>query len=89
MLYLSFRRLSLAAANYYLERKFAMELIDDVTIYDLSKIDLLLIIKWVEFTGKKTKNKDFIELRNSIVKELCFLTETSEDQFLTYLDENC
>ena len=24
-----------------------------------------------------------------IVKELCFLTETSEDQFLTYLDENC
>ena len=58
-----------------------MELIDQVTINDLSKRDL--------FTGKKTKNKDFIELRNSIVKELCFLTETSEDQFLTYLDENC
>ena len=56
-----------------------MELIDQVTINDLS----------LEFTGKKTKNKDFIELRNSIVKELCFLTETSEDQFLTYLDENC
>ncbi|MDU1254784.1 MAG: hypothetical protein E6968_11330, partial [Peptostreptococcaceae bacterium] len=59
------------------------------TINDLSKRDLLLIIKSLEFTGKKTKNKDFIELRNSIVKELCFLTETSEDQFLTYLDENC
>ena len=66
-----------------------MELIDQVTINDLSKRDLLLIIKSLEFTGKKTKNKDFIELRNSIVKELCFLTETSEDQFLTYLDENC
>ena len=66
-----------------------MELIDQVTINDLSKRDLLLIIKLLEFTGKKTKNKDFIELRNSIVKELCFLTETSEDQFLTYLDENC
>ena len=64
-----------------------MELIDQVTINDLSKRDLLLIIKSLEFTGKKTKNKD--ELRNSIVKELCFLTETSEDQFLTYLDENC
>ena len=60
-----------------------------VNINDLSKRDLLLIIKSLEFTGKKTKNKDFIELRNSIVKELCFLTETSEDQFLTYLDENC
>ena len=66
-----------------------MELIDQVTINDLSKRDLLLIIKSLEFIGKKTKNKDFIELRNSIVKELCFLTETSEDQFLTYLDENC
>ena len=66
-----------------------MELIDQVTINDLSKRDLLLIIKSLEFTGKKTKSKDFIELRNSIVKELCFLSETSEDQFLTYLDENC
>ena len=61
-----------------------MELIDQVTINDL-----LLIIKSLEFTSKKTKNPDFIELRNSIVKELCFLTETSEDQFLGYLEENC
>ncbi|WP_455539545.1 hypothetical protein [Terrisporobacter sp.] len=66
-----------------------MELIDQVTINDLSKRDLLLIIKSLEFTAKKTKNADFIELRNSIVKELCFLTETSEDQFLNYLEENC
>ena len=35
-----------------------MELIDQVTINDLSKRDLLLIIKSLEFTGKKTKNKD-------------------------------
>lgn len=66
-----------------------MELIDQVTINDLSKRDLLLIIKSLEFTGQETKNKDFIELRNSIVKELCFLTETSEEQFLNYLEKNC
>ena len=66
-----------------------MELIDQVTINDLSKRDLLLIIKSLEFTSKKTKNPDFIELRNSIVKELRFLTETSEEQFLGYLEENC
>ena len=66
-----------------------MELIDQVTINDLSKRDLLLIIKSLEFTSKKTKNPDFIELRNSIVKVLCFLTETSEEQFLGYLEENC
>ncbi len=65
-----------------------MELIDQVTINDLSKRDLLLIIKSLEFTGKKTNNPDFIELRNSIVKELCFLTETSEDQFINYLEQN-
>ena len=33
-----------------------MELIDQVTINDLSKRDLLLIIKSLEFTSKKTKN---------------------------------
>lgn len=66
-----------------------MELIDQVTINDLSKRDLLLIIKSLEFTGKKTDNADFIELRNSIVKELCFLTQTSEDQFISYLEQNC
>ena len=66
-----------------------MELIDQVTINDLSKRDLLLIIKSLEFTGKKTDNADFIELRNSIVKELCFLTQSSEDQFISYLEQNC
>lgn len=34
-----------------------MELIDQVTINDLSKRDLLLIIKSLEFTGKKLKTK--------------------------------
>lgn len=66
-----------------------MELIDQVTINNLSKRDLLLIIKSLEFTSKKTNNTDFIELRNSIVKELCFLTETSEEQFISYLEKNC
>ena len=66
-----------------------MELIDQVTINKLSKRDLLLIIKSLEFTSKKTNNTDFIELRNSIVKELCFLTETSEEQFISYLEKNC
>ena len=66
-----------------------MELIDQVTINNLSKRDLLLIIKSLEITSKKTNNTDFIELRNSIVKELCFLTETSEEQFISYLEKNC
>lgn len=66
-----------------------MELINQVTINDLSKRDLLLIIKSLEFTSKETNNSDFVELRNNIVKELCFLTETNEEQFISYLEQNC
>ena len=45
-----------------------MELIDQVSINALSKRDLLLIIKALEFTNENTNLNDFIELRNSIVK---------------------
>jgi len=65
-----------------------MELIDQVSINALSKRDLLLIIKALEFTNKNTNLNDFIELRNSIVKELCFLTETTEETFIEYLEAN-
>lgn len=65
-----------------------MESIDQVSINDLSKRDLLLLIKALEFTGENTKLNEFVNLRNSIVKELCFLTETTEQEFISYLEEN-
>ena len=65
-----------------------MESIDQVSINDLSKRDLLLLIKALEFTGENTKLEEFINL-NNIVKELCFLTETTEEEFINYLEENC
>ena len=65
-----------------------MELIDHVSINSLSKRDLLLIIKALEFTTENTNLNDFIELRNSIVKELCFLTNTTEEVFIDYLEAN-
>ncbi|GAA3643575.1 hypothetical protein [Asaccharospora irregularis] len=65
-----------------------MELIDTVSIDSLSKRDLLLIIKSLEYANKDTNIQDFIDLRNSIVKELCFLTNTSEETFLNYLETN-
>ena len=46
-------------------------------------------IKALEFTGENTKLEEFINLKNNIVKELCFLTETTEEEFINYLEENC
>ncbi|PBH22032.1 hypothetical protein BGV20_07025, partial [Clostridioides difficile] len=54
----------------------------------LSKRDLLLIIKSLEYTNENTQISDFIDLRNNIVKELCFLTDTKEKDFLDYLEKN-
>jgi hypothetical protein len=65
-----------------------MELIDQVSINALSKRDLLLILKALEYTNENTGLEDFIDLRNSIVKELCFLTTTTEEQFVSYLENN-
>lgn len=65
-----------------------MESIDQVSINDLSKRDLLLIIKALEYTGQNTNIEEFLNLKNNIVKELCFLTETTENEFLEYLENN-
>ncbi|WP_131047253.1 hypothetical protein [Clostridioides difficile] len=65
-----------------------MDLIEKVSINSLSKRDLLLIIKSLEYTNENTQISDFIDLRNNIVKELCFLTDTKEKDFLDYLEKN-
>ncbi len=65
-----------------------MELINQVSINALSKRDLLLIIKALEYTNENTGLDDFIDLRNNIVKEICFLTETSEEEFVKYLESS-
>ncbi|MEG1312143.1 MAG: hypothetical protein RR942_04590 [Romboutsia sp.] len=63
-----------------------MGLIDQVSINALSTRDLLLIVKALEYTNENTGLEDFIDLRDSIVKELCFLTDTTEDEFVKYLE---
>ena len=65
-----------------------MELIDQVSINALSKRDLLLILKALEYTNENTGLEDFIDLRNNIVKEICFLTETTEEDFIIYLESS-
>ena len=60
---------------------------DKITIQEMSKDDMLLIIEALEYTGKQTGIDDFIKLRKNILEELSSLAEISEDEFLNYLKE--
>lgn len=60
---------------------------DRISIQEISKEDMLMIIEALEYTGEKTEIDDFITLRNSIVEELSSLAEASEDDFLNYLNK--
>lgn len=58
---------------------------DRISIQEISKEDMLMIIEALEYTGEKTEIDDFIILRNNIVEELSSLAEASEEDFLNYL----
>ncbi len=58
---------------------------DKISIQEMSKNDMLLIIEALEYTGKNTNINEFIQLRNNILQELSTLAEISETDFLEYL----
>ncbi len=68
-----------------LERRCPMREFDKISIQEISKNDMLLIIEALEYTGNSTKLDEFINLRDSIVEELSSLAEVSEEDFIEYL----
>lgn len=58
---------------------------DKISIQEMSKNDMLLIIEALEYTGTNTKINEFISLKDSIVEELSSLAEIDEKDFLEYL----
>ncbi|AHM56206.1 hypothetical protein EAL2_c09060 [Peptoclostridium acidaminophilum DSM 3953] len=64
-----------------------MEPFDELSIENISKRDLLLILKSLEFTYENTKLDEFSNLRKNIIEELCFLTNSSQDEFLRFLEK--
>lgn len=64
-----------------------MENFDKITIQEMSKEDMLLIIHALEYTGKNTNIEDFITLKNNFIKELSYLAEIPEDEFLDLLQK--
>ncbi len=58
---------------------------DKISIQEMSKNDMLLIIEALEYTGTNTKIDVFLNLKDSILKELSSLAEIDEKDFLEYL----
>ncbi|MBM7616380.1 hypothetical protein [Alkaliphilus hydrothermalis] len=63
-----------------------MEDFSTISVEEISKQDMLLIIKALEYTGEHTKIASFIELKNTIVKQLSLLADTTEEEFLKSLE---
>lgn len=60
---------------------------DKISIQEMSKKDMLLIIKALEYTGVKTEVEDFLELRDSFIDELSSLSEVPKESFMEYLEK--
>ena len=58
---------------------------DKISIQEMSKEDMLLILEALEYTAVNTKVEDFLDLKDSIVGELSSLAEIDEETFLDYL----
>lgn len=58
-----------------------------ISISEISKTDMVLILEALEFTGNNTKVEDFIQLKDAIIQDLSELADTTEEQFLKYLQD--
>ncbi len=58
---------------------------DKISIQEISKEDMLMIIEALRYTGEQTDTREFIDLKNNIVQELSALAESTEEEFLKYL----
>ncbi|ABR47893.1 hypothetical protein Amet_1717 [Alkaliphilus metalliredigens QYMF] len=64
-----------------------MEEFSKISVQELAKRDMLMIIKALEYTGENTKIPSFVELKNDIVKELSRLANATEEEFIEYLQK--
>lgn len=60
---------------------------DKISIQEMSKEDMLLIIKALEYTGVNTEIEEFLELRDSFIDELSSLSELSKEEFVDFLEK--
>lgn len=64
-----------------------MQEFEKISITEISKKNMLMILEALEYTGKNTNINTFITLKNNIIKELSELAEANEDEFIEYLQK--
>ncbi|MGO1371689.1 MAG: hypothetical protein ACTHVE_07515 [Senegalia sp. (in: firmicutes)] len=64
-----------------------MQEFEKISIAEIPKKDMLLILKALEYTGEHTNSDEYLSLKNSIVSELSELADSSEDEFIDYLQK--
>ena len=65
-----------------------MQEFEKISIAEISKTDMLVILEALEYTGKNTNIDTFLRLKDSIIRELSELADTSEDEFIKYLNKD-
>lgn len=65
-----------------------MEKFNTITIQEMAKEDMLLIIHALDYTGKNTNISEFLELKDNIIQELAALAEVPESEFVSLLEKN-
>ena len=65
-----------------------MQEFDKISIPELSKEYMFMILHALEYTGTHTKLDSFIQLKADILKELSELADTTEETFMKYLEES-
>ena len=64
-----------------------MQEFDKISISELSKKNMFMILHALEYTGTNTKLDSFIQLKQDILKELSELADATEETFMKYLEE--
>ena len=62
-----------------------MENFNMITIENISKKDLLMILQALEYTGEHTSIQAFIDLKEELIQQLTDLSEVNEDDLMTMM----
>lgn len=64
-----------------------MQEFDKISIPELSKKDMFIILQALEYAGENTEVDDFNQLKQDILKNLSELTDSSEEKVMKHLKE--